>query len=163
METQLTNVWPSPTPTMTSTSLQPTLITSTPALTSDVEEEVASSTLQLTPTPNLLTLPDWVTEPDANILLLGSKENQTLTIVDVDTGEQYNISANLDVFGPSWFWYNGSYYLSPKTFQGGSKVININCCHWSYWLILFYLELRHHLRDNQFYLYADHSSYLFGT
>lgn len=70
---------------------------------------IASSELEATQEISR-ALPLWILKPGANILLLVSQENQTISLLNVDSGELHVTFAQ--AYGePQWFWDNGRYYL----------------------------------------------------
>ena len=69
------------------------------------------------------SLPPWILDPEANILLLGSQENQTITLLNADSGELYTASAPAYEMRPEWFWDDGNYYLNAGA--TGRKFLNL--------------------------------------
>lgn len=69
------------------------------------------------------SLPPWILDPGANILLLGSQENQTIALLNADSGELHIASAPAYEMQPEWFWDDGDYYLRYET--TGSKYLDL--------------------------------------
>jgi hypothetical protein len=96
--------------------------TDTPAsvLTQDIPPtEIASQSEIILPTstskpiatPISLSLPNWITEASANILLLGTTPARTIGIFNVDNQQRYDIPMRLSVFSPKWQWQEDGYWL----------------------------------------------------
>ena len=108
-----------PLPSATSTQpVSPTEI-STNAETATPTVELAAEPATATPPPApeatldiSRSLPPWILEPEANILLLGSQEDQTITLLNADSGELYTAAAPAYEMQPQWFWNDGNYYLN---------------------------------------------------
>lgn len=119
-----------PLPTVTSTPLVPA-----PEISSNVETatptvEVISEPATVPPSPELgaldisRSLPSWILDSEANILLLGSQENQTLTLLNADSGELHIASAKANEMEPQWFWDDGGYYL--KSGSAGHQFLDLS-------------------------------------
>ncbi|MBK8932640.1 MAG: hypothetical protein IPM76_10070 [Chloroflexi bacterium] len=93
------NTTPHTTP--SSTATQPVAPTATPKQTSLIEP---TSVPVPSATAVSLDLPGWITEPSANILLLGNPKIQALSIFNVDTGEQHDIHMSENNLDPNWRW-----------------------------------------------------------
>ncbi|MCL4262123.1 MAG: hypothetical protein KJ069_02865 [Anaerolineae bacterium] len=79
-----------------------------------------------TPTPAVFDLPEWVADPAVNVLLLGSyHDNETITLFNADTGEQFEIHVETSDLSPQWLWQEGNYFLSPTSPRIGQDVIDI--------------------------------------
>lgn len=79
-----------------------------------------------TPTPKIFDLPEWVSDPAVNVLLLGNyDDNETITLFNADTGEQFDIHVEVNELAPRWLWQEGNYSLSPQFPREGQDVIDI--------------------------------------
>jgi len=118
--TRIATVTNMPDPTITAT--QSVVPTETPRLIDVIQP---TSTPIPSATAVSFDLPGWIMEPSANILLLGNKETHTLNIVNVDTGDQYEIYVDVDGLEPAWFWQEGRTLLSLKLPTFGQAAIDV--------------------------------------
>lgn len=118
-----------PQPTMPSSTSTPVTTPTQPNVPTETPTEIA--VLQFTPTPYptatplFFDLPEWVTEPSANILLLDRKGSRTIIIYNVETKEQYNINIRVNNFDPRWLWQESRYFLSPQFPNLRQEVIDV--------------------------------------
>lgn len=127
-----TDFAPPATPTETHT---PAIIPSvTPT---DIPISSPTSTPSATATSWLSSVPEWITDPAAKVLLLGNNENSTITVFNVDTGEQRTVrtrevidilaergvtlpDTNQDTFSP-----NGRYEVQITRQENGTDLVAI--------------------------------------
>ena len=69
--------------------------------------------------------PDWISAPDANILLLRKSKSSNSMLFNVDTGEWHNIRMNIGDFDPWWLWLGNRFFLSPRGPSPSQKVLDI--------------------------------------
>ncbi|MCB9418901.1 MAG: hypothetical protein H6667_03810 [Ardenticatenaceae bacterium] len=128
----VTEFVPPATPTETHT---PAII---PSITpTDIPISTPTSMPSATVTPWLSSVPEWITDPAVNVLLLGNIEYSPVTIFNVDTGEQLNVRArevidilaeigiklptvNQDTFSP-----NGRYEVQITRQENGTDSVTI--------------------------------------
>lgn len=133
---------PSPTATPTTSSLTiPDTATPDPSQTTDLQliERAPSTpvptntprpsfTPSPTPTPEFFDLPEWVADPTVSVLLLGNyDDNETITLFNADTGEQFevHVEVNENELSPRWLWQEGHYFISLTFPEDGQDVIDI--------------------------------------
>src|SRR5690606_16694750 len=112
----------------TTTSNPPVSPTETSANTETATPTAEPATATPPPTPEATldisrSLPLWILDPEANILLLGSQKDQNITLLNADSAELYTAFAPASEMRPEWFWDDGNYYL--KAGATGRKFLNL--------------------------------------
>lgn len=127
LETTVADLSPTPKPTAANT-VTPTVVsteTDTPATTTvPVIDKTLTATPIATSTP---VFPDWLAVTDANILMLYSDRNDTISLIDVESGKRHDINVEVDDFGPSWLSQEGRYFLIPvnRNLEHNMRVLDI--------------------------------------
>lgn len=85
------------------------------------------TSIDLSPTPTAtptFILPNWITEPSANILLLGNQQTNNLEIYNIDTGEIHEINVEIDTLEPFWFWQDDHFLLGIKYLGSSDRALD---------------------------------------
>jgi hypothetical protein len=110
--TSITISQPAITPSLTSTpaALSPQVITLT-EIPPQPRIILPTSTPKPLATPISLSLPEWITEVSANILLLGSTITRTISIFNIDSQQRYDIPVQVSELSPRWQWREDGHWL----------------------------------------------------
>jgi hypothetical protein len=121
--TSITISQPAITPSLTSTpaALSPQVITLT-EIPPQPRIILPTSTPKPLATPISLSLPEWITEVSANILLLGSTITRTISIFNIDSQQRYDIPVQVSELSPRWQWREDGHWL---IYEEPSRVIKM--------------------------------------
>ncbi len=104
----------------------PTALPTEPISTVEITAQPTTITLTATskpsPTSSALNLPSWITEPSANILLLGNSQTRTATLFHIDNQERYEIPITIRDLNLKWLWQEDNYWLNMSYLQTGQSV-----------------------------------------